>query len=437
MRHSKTDRFHALLFQLILALLFVPWLQSHFEWFEEEPLHGALTEKMNLPLSEDSWLDGRFQKYREEYLNDHFGFRNTAVRIHNQIDFSVFKKVHARSVVIGKENVLFEENYITTYFGRDFIGEEAIRKRMSQLRKIQDSLAVHGKTFLLVFAASKGQFYPEYFPDSCSQTKGSTNYEFHLKLAREYQINHIDFNAWVVEQKEHMEYPWYPKYGIHWSYYAACRVADSLLHYIEAKRHVDMPDLKWNRIRMESARKDDRDIERGMNLLFSLKGPELAYPDIYFESKEGKDKISAMVVADSYFWSLFNLGIGNSFEDLAFWYYQSQVWRPHVEFPEVATPELRKKALRSNDLVILMATDANLYNLGWGFMDFIEAFIDDQSYIEPDFNERVESLKNYIPTDSAWIRDIRIKAAQRGLTVDSMITLDAIWMVEQEMKTKR
>lgn len=61
---------------------------------------------------------------------------------------------------------------------------------------------------LLVFAASKGQFYPEYFPDSSNVVRTTTNYERHLKLANELGINFIDFNAYFYKIKtlHHIHY---------------------------------------------------------------------------------------------------------------------------------------------------------------------------------------------------------------------------------------
>jgi hypothetical protein len=258
----------------------------------------------------------------------------------------------------------------------------------------------------------------------------------HLQLAKELGIRYIDFNSYFLDNKNTTAYPLYPKYGIHWSYYGACLVADSLIHYIENLRKIDMPELEWNTIETDQPRFDDNDIEKGLNLLFSLKGPDMAYPQIYWKEETGHSKPKVMVIADSYYWTLFNMGVSNAFAENPFWYYYSEVHTPGQKYPQPANQVLLKQALRTQDVYVILSTDANLTNLGWGFVEWTSRLVDNNEYMNLDFEERVENLKNYIPTDSAWIKDIRMKAKERGIPVDSMITLDAIWMIEQESKPK-
>ena len=207
------------LFRMLMVLLFVPWIQASFKLVKVKDLKGAVEKTYNPVLNDRNWFEGRFQNQKEHYLNNEFGFRPSFVRLHNQIDFYLFDKLHANSVIRGKENYLYEYNYIKTYYGLDFIGADSIQNRMKQIKVIQDSLQARNKLFLLVFAASKGQFYPEYFPDSSIRDKKTTNYEMHIKYAAETGVNFIDFNSWILSMKNNAPYPLYTKYGIHWSYY--------------------------------------------------------------------------------------------------------------------------------------------------------------------------------------------------------------------------
>jgi hypothetical protein len=423
-------------YRALLCILTVPMIQGTFSVFNEKPLNGAIVKKQNPVLTELDWIAGDYQIEKETYLNESFGFRPFFVRLHNQLDYMLFDKLHANSVIRGKNNYLFEINYIKAYYGDDFIGYDSIKTRMHKLKKIQDSLDSKNKSLILVFASSKGQYYPEYFPDSLIFKKSVTNYEVHLQLAKELGIRYIDFNSYFLDNKNTTAYPLYPKYGIHWSYYGACLVADSLIHYIENLRKIDMPELEWNTIETDQPRFDDNDIEKGLNLLFSLKGPDMAYPQIYWKEETGNSKPKVMVIADSYYWTLFNMGVSNAFAENPFWYYYSEVHTPGQKYPQPANQVLLKQALRTQDVYVILSTDANLTNLGWGFVEWTSRLVDNNEYMNLDFEERVENLKNYIPTDSAWIKDIRMKAKERGIPVDSMITLDAIWMIEQESKPK-
>ena len=52
--------------------------------------------------------------------------------------------------------------------------------------------------------------------------------------------------------------------------------------------------------------------------------------------------------------------------------------------------------------------------------------------IDSTFQKRVLNIQNYIKTDKVWMKKIIEKAKLKGLSTDSMLTLDAIWMINNE-----
>lgn len=273
---------------ILLVLLVVPALQYFVEPIELEPLKGAITDPVKSDFTLKKWFSGAYQEQEEKYLNESFGFRALFVRINNQLTFNIFKKAKAKGVIIGKNGYLFEEHYIESYYGEDFIGVDSIRHRMERLKYIQNRLAKMNKTLLMVFAPGKASFYPEFIPDELKRVKKITNYEQHLRMAKKMGINYIDFNRYFMDHKRSSPYPLYPKHGIHWSYYGSCLAADSIVKYLERIRKIDMPNITWNKVEMDNPRENDYDIGDGLNLLFTLKGEKLAYPVLQFE--HGKDK---------------------------------------------------------------------------------------------------------------------------------------------------
>lgn len=424
------------LFYGILLLLCIPWLQGNLEWVSEKELSGGIEKKALVAFTGTNWFEARYQQYKEAWLNDEFGFRNSFVRLNNQLDFYLFDKVHARSVIRGKENYLYEYNYIRAFYGLDFVGKDSIYNRMQRASVIRDLLKQKGKDLLFVFAPSKVQFYPEYLPDNIRYTKGETNYEHLLAAVKHLNLNYIDFNQFFLKAKDSSRYLLYPKYGIHWTHYGACLVADSLIHAIEIMRNKDLPDINWSEIKLSTPGFDDNDVEKGLNLIFPLRGPLYAYPEYQFERPDGKALPNVMVVADSYYWSLFNLGIHKSFKRNPFWYYHNEVYEPGGAAMKIGNRDHMANDLSECELVIIISTDANFSNLGWGFLETAEAILLDKSIRNSAFYEKVQNLMNYIPTDSAWIQHIREKAIKLKLPVDSIIKIDAMWMVEQEMNGK-
>ena len=217
----------------VFAILFLPMIQNTITLRKSFPLKGDVILPANVEFSEDAWFLGDFQQKKEEYLNSMFGFRSLFVKAHNQIAYSFFDKVNAQGVVIGKENYLYEESYLNAYTGKDFLGEDSIAHTINRLKFISDTLNKLGKQLIVVFAAGKASFYPEFIPniylDSSSNLE-KTNYHAFVNLSNKYKLNYIDFNEYLIKNKSTSPHKLYAKSGIHWSQYASVRCADSAIH---------------------------------------------------------------------------------------------------------------------------------------------------------------------------------------------------------------
>lgn len=353
----------------VLGLLFIPLIQHKFEVVKLKPLNGSIVVPQKTYFKVKDWLSGDYQKNTEKFLNETFGFRNTFIRLNNQMAFCLFKKAKANGVVIGKENYLYEENYIKAYTGTDFIGEDSIADRMRKIKFIQDTLKSMNKSIFIVFAAGKASFYPEYIPDKYLPKKGPTNYDTYLKYARKLKINHIDFNKYFVDHKHDSKYLLYPKYGIHWSYYGMSLAADSIIHYVEKLRNYEMNHMECKGYTMDQAKATDYDIGDGMNLLFKLDGPIMAYPELHFGDDSLKSKPSFLVISDSFYWEMYNYGISSVFSNSNFWYYNKQIYPDSFEKEKLTSQVDLKEEIKNHDVIMIMATEATLPKLGWDFVE--------------------------------------------------------------------
>ncbi|NLK15043.1 MAG: hypothetical protein GX311_01445 [Bacteroidales bacterium] len=419
---------------LILALLLAPLFQAKFDIVKLKPLKGAITEPVKNSFNFNDWFSGTYQEQREKYLNETFGFRSSLLRLSNQIAFSFFNKPRASGVIIGKNKYLYEENYIKAYHGTDYIGYDSIMNRMQRLKYVQDTLSKLDKNIILIFAAGKGSFYPEYFPDEYITEKKTTNYETHLQLAQQLGISHIDFNSYFIENKSKSPYPLYPQYGIHWSYYGMCLAADSIIRYIENARNIDMPNLYWDQIEITQPKKGDYDIADGMNLLVKLKTFNMAYPNIKFQSDSAKIKPTVLVISDSFYWGMYNMGITSAFSNSHFWFYNKQIYPNNDNTPTETSIFDLKDEIDKHDVIIIMATEATLPALGWGFIENVYNHfkgIKSKEKFDAEFQTKVTNLRNQIKRDKEWLKKIEEKAASRKISVDSMLTIDAIWMIER------
>lgn len=367
-----SNKFKFSLLTMIFIFMFIHMIYDHFNFIRIPPLKGDIRYSKKPALTIKSWFNGDFQQEQETFINEAFGFRSLYVRLNNQIGFSLFDKINAKKVVLGKSNYLFEESYIAAYTGKDFIGEDSINIVADRIKFVSDTLAKLNKQLIIIFAAGKASFYPEYIPDKYFPIKGKTNYKALSQAIKDRNITHIDFNKWFMAQKWKSKYPLYPQCGIHWSNYGALLAADSIIKQIEYLRKIDMPNLIFDMVEMKFPIEIDYDIAAGMNLLFKFKTFKMAYPVYRTESFKKKTKPSVLVVSDSFYWGMYYFGISKSFKNDHFWYYNHQV------YPESSTKEVFANTLdlrceiQKNEVIILMATEASLKNFGWGFLENLE-----------------------------------------------------------------
>ena len=367
----KIDIKHILL-GTIIVFLFLPLIQENFNVPKIEPLAGKYVPAEDTIFSRYAWFSKRFQEKKEKFLQDHFGFHNTYIRLYNQIAFNLFRKAKANNVIIGKENYLYGDRYIAAYYGEDFVGFDSIRKKMEMVSFLADTFKKMDKTFFLVFAPGKAAYYPEYLPRSQKIPKGVTNMEVYLKLAKEMNIPHLDFHSWFIQQKNISKYPLMAKYGIHWSQYGATIVTDSILKTIELKRNIDIPNTYWKKPpKIEKAKDVDIDIANGMNLLFTLKSEMMAYPEVLFEDTIGKTKPSVLVIADSFYWQTYNMGISSIFNRSDYWYYNYLAFSHQYDQSKDMKDVDRFDEINKHDVIIVMSTDASLPEFGWLFFEMM------------------------------------------------------------------
>lgn len=415
---------------ILLIILFLPYLQEKFMLFKLEPLTGAINTPEQVQFRGKEWFDAIYQQKKDEENNQTFGFRSTFIRIHNQINFSLFKKVSANGVIVGLDNCLYEENYIRAWNGSDYIGDKKIDSLSSKLTYIDEELKKRGKQLLIILAPGKGTFYPEYIPVKYRRPKSEkTNYKEIVTNLHNKGINYIDFNQYFNNLKSKSPYILYPKHGIHWSNYGMCLAIDTILKRIEQIKGTKINKCYWDTIKYDKPRFSDNDIEKGLNLLFSFKNEKLAYPNIKYQKLPNVEKPSLLTIGDSFYWGLLNLHFQEPFSNSSFWYYNREAYEAGNETViDVAQIDLEKK-INETDIIMIISTDANLPKIGWGFIDNLYNLLAGRN--NGFTKEEINGVVNFIKTDQKWMDQIKVKAKQRNISIDSMLVIDAIWMLKK------
>lgn len=425
-----------IIFVVFIVALFVPIIVKSLNLIKESPLGGVYIKAEKPVLTDSTWFNGSFQSQQEKYLNENIGLHNTLVRIHNQIEFSLFSKTSAEKIVVGKENYLFENNYIFATTGTDYLGDEKIKSLALKAKQAQDTLENNGIKMLFVFAPGKATFFKEYIPERffVNGKDPVTNYSKLTDECQRNDINFIDFNSWFTELKGKSEYPLFPKAGIHWTYYGMYLCADSIIRKTETDLNKDLPEIKDVNFEVsKEQRYTEYDLGNLSNLLFPIKTYELAYPSFSY-NQEGKYRPNVLVIGDSFYWNMYYSGIpSNVFKNLEFWYYNSKYYNDGSDKvkAEVASMNYRQEIMKY-DYIIMLQTDGGLNNFGFGFFDrLITAFS------EGDMPEEVLKYMEAIKNDPKWLKSVEEKAKQRGFTTEEMIELDARYMYDLDKKANK
>lgn len=356
-------------------MLFLPIIQGNFKIINLYKLAGDDTPKYDTTFTITNYFTGVYQKKLDQRLSSDFGFRSLLIKINNQLNFSLFNKVNAQGVIVGNDNYLFETTYINSYFGQDFMGEDSINQNLNRLKNISDKLLKLNKHLIIVIAPSKPSFFKEFLPNDYSLIKTKNNYQLIAERIKKQRLNCIDFSFWFNKNKYSSKYPLYPKHGNHWSLYGSYLAADSIIKYIEVVQKIDIPNLLIKNIKMEQPKNEDKDIEYGINLLFKLKSYNLANFETTAEDTLGKTKPNLLVIGDSFYWNLYNLGITNCFNNSSFWYYNKVVY-PDSYKKQVLAIELNfNDEIKKHDVIIILATESNIKSFGWGFIENAEKYL--------------------------------------------------------------
>ena len=366
-----------------------------------------------------------YQQGKDQYLKQNFGFASDMVRLRNSWIFSVYGESNNDHITVGKDQHIFESLYIRDYLGQDSINKEQLYERIQMLREIQQAFKQRGKAFMLVIAPSKAYYYQDHIPSHFVKT-GSTCYEYCLKTLKEQQVDFFDVNSWFMDIKDSVEYPLFPQTGTHWSMYGLSVFGDSLLQKIDLVLNKDIPEVIWDSIKTSPTPiRIDRDIEPLLNLGFDIPTYTNAYPQLKYNLKH-KYKPSVLSIGDSFYEMFYCTDIPRStFSYSGYWRYNTKV------YPEkIPRKDSDIELVKGVDLVLLLSTTSNLKNLGWGVIEELHdyLFIPKAQRVQ----KKLKKLQDKIRNNSDWFASVQEKAQKRRISVDSMLYIDALYMLRQD-----
>lgn len=492
---SGTGRIKSILFVFPVIVLILPGLQEKFAFVREKKLTGAfaLVKKPDLQaFTWKTWLNGTFQDTLNEEIEQHIGFRNSLVRLNNQIDFSLFKQANAEGVVVCRNNELMEKDYILEYKGDYFIGDSVWKAKASRLKKVQDTLARLGKTLVVILEPGKAGFYPELIPRQfIRKSANPSNYDVCRNYLSRSGINLLDLNRYFLTLKGKTAFPVFPQCGTHWSYFGAALAADTSLKFLRQLTGRNIPEMQIVRNEvLDTTRHPDYDIGLAMNLIFTIPHPETANPVIEFKSTANTERPKVLIAGDSFYFNWLNMLIpARAFSSCDFWYYNKNITHSDGTGGGSVQDLNFGEEIQKRDIIVLMITGRFMHSFAWGFdeqlfklfypgeLNPVEHFENNIRAYGPEFQrmyseasamnislaERIHREASYLlyadsknnPDKYAtkeqrmqiieagirgtpeWMKKIEQKAKTNNISVDEQVYKDAEWIYHEKYENNK
>lgn len=349
----------------------------------ELKLYGVqkIVEKPSMRLSD--FYNRSYQTQYEHWLEQHLPLRSYYIRFYSQFKYSLFNKSSLDYVVIGKDNYLFEINFITSYLKLPPslpLDRKKIEEKVKILKDIQDYFTKRGKLFVLIITPNKAALYPEYIPEKFSRENEHLpgDYDNFIYYCTQYNIHAIDMYRLLYNYKQKHHYELFPKGGIHWNSLAITLACQELLSQIQHIYGVDIPQIKIEKIiYSQSPYSDDYDIIKLMGLFKNFYEYNHPVPIITINKKYSR-KYNVSMQGGSFLWGICDFLTSNKvFETINNYFYiiWKQVWPAREQQLFKNKNEIDYHTVLNSDIFIIEANQEYIYNMGSGFVEELHRVI--------------------------------------------------------------
>lgn len=419
---------------ILLFALFV--LQTTWHPIEYLKLKNDSKDAPKPDLSFKNYCDGTFQTQVDDYLKDNYATRALCIRVHNQYDYTFKNKKTCNDFFRpGKDNWMYYNPGVLDYYGHEgpkhFESDdelmEFIDNEVAMLNELRDILRDSFDIQLLSFIGPDKPFiYPEHLPDMKKDTTMRNAADYFAQRFADTGFPNIDMKPWYKAIADTSSRLLFMPMDSHWEW-ASVYGYDSLFRLMNSLNDFGIPKMKINGIK-ESKYRDRQNDEKTLNLLFKVPNDTPLYTaDISVISDSTSRKPKMLFIGDSfifaYEWLIPKMELTSYYEN---WFYYDKAYKGFGK-KEYKVKEINR--LRS----ILNADFVVLYSVGYQWYRGTRGFAEDAlASIKDPYQVNMALMMNRIEDDADWMKLIREKAQQNGISYEKQLELDAKWMIEHK-----
>jgi hypothetical protein len=253
---------------IFIVVLLIPFLLS----FANKNISISSTEKRKLAEFPDLSLSflflNSFPKQFEAYYEDHFGFRDIIIRLHNYTLCKIFRISPNEQVIVGAEGWYFfnADGAISDYLGRIKYSKTQLEQVKYVLENRSEWLHSLGIRYLYLPVPNKESVYDEYLPLILRKNKGYDSYSQILDYlsANNTAADFINTKQVLLNGKTDLQL--YFRTDSHWNHDGAYLIYRSII----AKMQQWFPDIKP--LRTNNEKQWIHDFSGDLAILMNLKG---------------------------------------------------------------------------------------------------------------------------------------------------------------------
>lgn len=264
----KKIRTFCLLFGFAAIMLMPAPLQK---WASHFALSGV-SEAASFPeLTAKGLLDGSLQETLNTYYTENLPGRDLMIKLRNQVIFSLFAKSPNANIILGKEKVLFEREYVLKYEKYyPPVTREFTEDLCAKLTAIQEKLEERGKEMYIFITPTKVRYYEEYVPDCYILANRFPdepgNYEQFIDTLKHYPLHVYDSISYIDQRTDTPDLPYYYRTGTHWSWLLSTEVTADFVRYLNEQSRFTFPEITTSVQPAATPVYPDADIFNLMNL---------------------------------------------------------------------------------------------------------------------------------------------------------------------------
>jgi hypothetical protein len=234
-------------------------------------LYGLVEEKAP-PFTLNKFVSGDIQVAFSRQIGAALPIYAPAVRVRNQLQYSLFGVVNAPSVIFGRDKRLYERAYIDEYCGRSGqVNAQTVAAWADDIKDIQDYAASHGKAFMYLITPSKAAIYPEYLPQGhpCPSVSRATTMKLppYERALNERGVHYLDGSSLMAAERERHGITLFPRGGTHWNALGAGLASVQLVSRLKAQNlHLDFGGISTAWTESRNPEGTDRDLVNMLNL---------------------------------------------------------------------------------------------------------------------------------------------------------------------------